>query len=202
MSHAHKSRRPHVAGLNEVMLAMQDEGFSWMIMSYIWLSHASHMNESCTDMSVSNATQWQTWWGYACYAGWSLFWVLMSCLRLSHVSRMNESCTHISESCHTWISHVAHLHESCRTYNWVIWIMDTYQRVMSHTNQAMLCRVRASRESRHTWISHVSHMNESCRTYEIWMSHVSRRNESCLAYECGHSCCAGWGHSVSHGTHA
>ena len=46
---------------------------------------------------------------------------------------------------HIWMSHVTHMSESCRTYEWV----------MSHI-----------------WMSHVTHMNESCHTYEWVMSHI------------------------------
>ena len=55
------------------------------------------------------------------------------------------------------MSHVAHMNESCRTYEWV----------MSHIR-----------------MSHVEHMNESCRTYEwlishIWKSHVTFDSCTC-----------------------
>jgi len=68
----------------------------------------------------------------------------------------------MKKSCHTWMSRLTHMNESCYTYEWV-----------------ML----------HIWIRHVTHMNESCHTYEwvkshIWMSHVTRMNESCNTYEC------------------
>ena len=124
--------------------------YEW-VMSHIWRSHVTHMNEACHT-----------------YA-WAMLHVWMS-----HVTHMNESCptyegvmshiwrshvTHMNESCHTcecvmalvWMSHVTHMKESCHTYEWV----------MSH----ML-------------MSHVTHMIESCPTYEgvmshIWMSHVT-----------------------------
>ena len=62
---------------------------------------------------------------------------------------------------HIWVSHVAHMNESCRTN----------ERVMSHM-----------------WMSYVAHRNESCRTYEcvmshIWMSYVAHMNELCRTYE-------------------
>ena len=62
---------------------------------------------------------------------------------------------------HIWMSHVAHINESCRKYEWV----------MSHI-----------------WMSHVAHMNESCRTYE-WVaphmrkSRVTHVDESCRTCE-------------------
>jgi len=46
---------------------------------------------------------------------------------------------------HIWMSHVAHMNESCHTYEWA----------MSHI-----------------WMSHVTHMNEPCHTYEWAMSHI------------------------------
>jgi len=43
---------------------------------------------------------------------------------------------------HTWMSHVAHMNESCRTHEWV----------MSHI-----------------WMSHVAHINESSLVSHVWM---------------------------------
>ena len=81
-----------------------------------------------------------------------LFWnytnghIHMSHAQMSHVAHIHASCR-IYEwvMSHIWMSHVAHMNESCRTCKWV----------MSHI-----------------WISHVAHMHESCRTYEWIMSHV------------------------------
>jgi len=80
-----------------------------------------------------------------------------------------------SVDAHIWMSHVAHMNESCRTYEWV---------------------------TGHIWIRHVTQMNESRGTYEggdcgvdtvrmrvddwvmahIWMSHGTHVNASC--HEC------------------
>ena len=94
----------------------------------------------------------------------------------------------------TWMSHVAHMNESCHTYEWVmshIWmshVARTYEWVISHiTHMNESCRMDEWVMS-HKWMSHVAHMNESCRTYQwvvshIWMSHVAHMNESCRTCE-------------------
>jgi len=86
---------------------------------------------------------------------------------MSHVAHMNESChTYEWVMSHIWMSHAAHMNESCHTYEWVM---------------------------PHIWLSHVTHMTESCRTYEwvmshVWMSHVTHMNESCHTYETCNGC--------------
>ena len=125
-------------------------------MSQIWVSHATHMNES------SHTYDW-----------------VMSHIWMSHVTGMKASChshewvlphiwknyvTHMNESCHKyervishlWMSPVTHMNESCHTYEWVL---------------------------SHIWMSHVTRMNESWHTCEwvmahIWMSQVTNMNES------------------------
>jgi len=81
---------------------------------------------------------------------------------MSHVAHLNESCrTYESSIPYIQMSHVAHMNESCRKYEWV------------------MSQIR---------MSHVAHQNESCRTYEwvmshTWMSHVAHQNASCRTYE-------------------
>jgi len=67
-------------------------------MSYLWMSHVTHINESC------HTYKW-----------------VMAHIYMSHVTRMTESC-HIYESVmsYIWISHVTHTNESCYWYKWVL----------------------------------------------------------------------------------
>ena len=99
-------------------------------MSHIWMSHVTHMNESC------HTYEW-----------------VMSHIWMRHVTNMNESChTYECVMSHIWMSHVTHMNESCQTYEWVmshIWMTHsgllfkkdnapvpeschTYECVMSH----------------------------------------------------------------------
>ena len=146
----------------------------------MWMSHVTHMNESC------HTCEW-----------------VMSHIWMSHVTHVNESC-HICEwvMSHIWMSHVTHVNESCHTYEWVmshIWMSHVtrmsesshaYEWDMSHLFArdeildlgdrqdhelvGWICR----NESRRIWTSHVTHMKESCHLYnELWhiwtnMSHV------------------------------
>ena len=143
--------------------------------SLIWMSHVSHMNESCP-----------------------LHVCVMSLIWISHVSHTNESrlsykrvMSLISMGSLVCTSHVSHMIESCLSYEWVmslIWMSH-----VSHMNESCLTRrrVRAQRHrgraraDRDIWMSHVSFVNKSCLSREwvmslLWMSHVSHMSESCL----------------------
>jgi len=99
---------------------------------------------------------------------------------MSHVAHVDESC----RTCewvvsHMWISHVAHVDESCRTCEWVLSHM--WMSRVAHVDQS--CRTCEWVVS-HMWMSRVAHVNESCRTCEwvlshTWMSPVAHVNESC-----------------------
>jgi len=107
----------------------------------------------------------------------------MAHLWMSHVAYVNESCrTYEWVMSHIWISHVTHMNESCYTYELVS--CHTYEWVMSRIWKKP-CRTYECVMS-HIWMSHVAHMNESCRTYKRVMhtSHVAHMKESCRTYEC------------------
>jgi len=163
-----KSPRSAIAGRG-VNLYIWDHPFNiiWRdsVMSHIWMSHVTHMSESC-----------HTWMSHVTHMNHSCHtyeWV-MSHIRMSHVTHMSESChtcewvishmwmshvMHMNESCqtcewvmsHMWMSHVKHVNESCHTYKWV----TPYGYGMSH-----LC------------MSHATHINMSCHTYKRVMSHI------------------------------
>jgi len=79
------------------------------VMSHIWMSHVTHMNESC------HTYEW-----------------VMSHIQMSYVTHMNESChTYRWVMSHIWMSHVTHMNESWHTYRWVI-----SQIQMSHVTHA------------------------------------------------------------------
>jgi len=82
-----------------------------------------------------------------------------TCVTMTHSCMWHDSFTHM------WMSHVAHVENSCR-------------RVMSHM-----------------WMSHVTYVNESCHTCEwvmshMWMSHVTYVYESwpLIWMSHGHTC--------------
>jgi len=97
-----------------------------------------------------------------------------------------------------WMSHVANMNESCRTYEWVMSHIWTSR--IAHMNES--CHRCACVMSK-IWLSHVAHVHESCCTYDevsvahmneschtygwvashIWMSDATHMNESCHTYE-------------------
>jgi len=169
------------------------------VMSRLWMSHVTHMNESCHNMWMSHAThEWvmshlRMSHGTLMNGSWHNYeW-----LRVSHMTLVNESwhtyewvmAQHVNESCHT------HMKESCRlnegsaaplssmTHNvWqdssisVIWLIQT--RDMTHSNawhDSFICMTHDPLSSvRHdeTW---PTLMNESCNMTQdsfLWMSHT------------------------------
>jgi len=72
---------------------------------------------------------------------------------------------------HKWISHVAHINESCYMYEWVI----------SHVWMRRVARINASRHTyecvtSHVWTSHVARTNALRRTCAWVTSHMSMRD--------------------------
>ena len=133
-------------------------------MSHVWMSHVTHMNESC------HTYEW-----------------VMAHVWMSHGTRMNDSCEtyagvmwHIHEwvMAHIWVSHGTYMNESWHTYEWVM-------AQISCTNALALIAVM-----RHIRMSHVTHTNESWDTYEWVMGHIrmshNYKEETRQRYE-GHS---------------
>jgi len=103
---------------------------------------------------------------------------------MRHIALMHESChTYEWVMSHIRMSHVTHTNESCHTYEWVmshIWMSH-----VTHTNESSPTYEWAMS---HIRMSHVTRMNESYHTYEwvisdIRMSHVTHVSESCHTYE-------------------
>jgi len=185
--------------------------YEW-VMSRIWRSHVTHMNES-----------WHTY-------GWVMSRVWMSpltvdefreccgisasathCNSLQHMSHVKIWMSHVAdcklrgccgisitsqhnatnESWHTyewdvsdvWMSHVTYMNESCHTHEWVM--AHIWMRHVRRMNGS--CHIDEWAMS-HVLMSHVTRMNETCQTYEwvmsdLWMGHVTDMNESCHIYE-------------------
>ena len=96
-----------------------------------------------------------------------------------------------------WMSHVAHVNESCRTYEWVTSRMNESCYIwMSHESSTVIARRRGvstschgTRELSHgkrrvyLWIIHVTHINASWHTYKnltdqvmwLWDEETKRR---------------------------
>jgi len=148
-------------------------------MSHIWVSHVTHMKESC------HTYEW-----------------VMSHIWMSHVSHIWMShVTHMSESrdtyeyvlCHIWMCHVSHIwmcHESriwichvshaCATWHnsvpprrWLAWCpsraivpYDTASRIFGFVHTYL-------NEFSHIWTSHVLHMIQSYVTCVWVICHVT-----------------------------
>jgi len=176
----------------------------------MWVSHVTHMNESCHRRDHAMSHTWK-----------------------SHGTHMKESChTRVKESCHTRVK------ESCHTYRWVmahVWMSHVthiwqshvirvddswhnYERVMSHTYEKIMSHVFNEswqtygwvmshtygkvmsnvwmRHGTHVWMSrviniwtsHVKHVYESWRTCEWVMAHVRMSHGACNGARMNESC--------------
>jgi len=66
---------------------------------------------------------------------------------------------------HTWMSHVAHMNESCHTCEWVM--SHTWMNESCHTHEWVMS---------HIWIRHATPMKGSCHAYRWFMSHIWMRD--------------------------
>ena len=155
-------------------------------MSHIWMSHVTHMNESCHTYQRVISQIW-----------------------MSHDPHMHKSYhTYVSKSWHTyeWVMsqgcrpdqrHGTHMSESC--HRGVDPINPTADQKHHHTYTRYMCDGVFKNTITHIWLFHmcescltnesvISHMKESHVSYEwvmshIWKSHVAHMNESWHIYK-------------------
>ena len=111
-------------------------------MSHMWLSHVTHMNESC------HTYEW-----------------VMSHIWMSPVTHTNESChTYEWVMSHIWMSHVTHTNESCHTHEGVTpHLTESKQTAPPHPTNTYKWVIMTP----HTRTSHVTRKNESRHTRRI-----------------------------------
>ena len=152
------------------------------VMSHIWMSRITHMNESCA-MTIHVCAM-----THSCMCHDSYEWVIYdSHILMSHDTHMNEYDIPDSFMYVTRLIHIdshTKTHVPSRLSEWVTshWRMSH----VTHTNESHCAHI-PSRLSEgvtsHIRMSHVAHMYESRRTY-VWvtshirMSHVALTNES------------------------
>jgi len=153
--------------------------YIYVVMSHVWMSHGTLMNESCHthvwymfDICVTASTCNEVMSHVTHMCIYMYIYLVMSHVWMSHVTHTKESC------------HVTHMIESCHSYVWPL--LPWHMNVSLHTYESATC---------HICTSHVTHVNESCHTYEwimshIWMSHVT--------HMCDHFCHDIW---MSHFRH-
>ena len=120
------------------------------VMSHVWMSHGTYLNESCHTFA----------------------WV-MSHIWMSHVTLMNESW-HTSRAQLLQISHDTHMIESwhtlltscCNVYGWD----------MSPVNESC----QKFEWTCHVWMSHVTNMIKSCHACESRCAHATLMDESVM----------------------
>jgi len=150
-------------------------------MSHVWMSHVSHVNESCLICKWVMSNMWMSPVTYLIESCHIFNWV-MSHMWMSDVSYVNESCL----ICAWVMTHTSMCHAS---YVWEF----VNELCMSHMCMSHVSLLNAITCHRH--ISHVSHVNTSChKLYYIlrdvsicgWvMSHIwiISHVESCLTCE-------------------
>ena len=213
----------HVIGATDCLKSYHT--YVW-VMSHVWMSHVTCMNESRLMECVACHTyEWVmrvTPTNESCVA-----WRRISSrirIRISHV-------THEWDMSHVWMSHVsqdvccqgeivvAHMNESCHTYEWVmshirmshvVHMIESLSHVTQNAYRREVILVVHINESRHTRINESRHTEyiPRRRVVHICMSHGTHMNESCHTYEWGTSHRTRraeknpWSHRwMSHGTH-
>ena len=116
--------------------------YEW-VMSHLWMSHVTHMDESChthtcqtDDQMFVSTTEWvMSHTNKSCHTCKCQRDKLDACGidPMSHVTHMNESChTYEWDMSHTWMSHVTHMNESRDTYEWICFTCTNESCHMSH----------------------------------------------------------------------
>ena len=128
------------------------------VMSHIWMSHVTHVNES------RHRYEW-----------------VMSHRWISHVTRINESYhTYERAISHIWMIHGTHMNES-----WHICAWGMAHRSMSHvTHMNGSCHAKQAQQSITKKCDNCAYecvvLDESCHTYEWVMSHISMSHGTCV----------------------
>ena len=127
-THMNASCNTHECVMSHIWMPKGHESLTYQshVMSHMWMSHVTHVNGSCRTYEWAIMTHIWMPKGHS----WNCY--------VSDSWPLGHSCVwHDSFICVT--SHVTHVNESCRTYEWA----------MSHI-----------------WMSHATHMNASCHTHE------------------------------------
>ena len=146
------------------------------VVSRTWMSHVAHMDESCHTYKWPRAgmgwlrsvgsIKWQV-----SFEEYRLFHGALLQKRPIILSILLTKATPYQVMSHVWRSHVTHMNESCRTYEWVV----------SHILMSHVAQMNSLQQSAQVW-SYITHMGGSRHTYEwimshIWMSHVTHIND-------------------------
>jgi len=175
MSELSDSHVPHVQILCVVCMRVSRINESchtcdW-VMLHKWMSHRTHMNESCHTHEISSdlvGSHVHILCAHTC----------MCHIWMSHVTHVN-----VNESCHTYEWVMSHLkNESCHTYEWVMTHIWKYvgTRGFAYATCANTVCVRVCVCVTHEWdlsqmwMSQVTH--EKWVMSQIWMSLVTHEN--------------------------
>jgi len=154
----------------------------YQVMSHVWRSHVTHMNESCrtyewvvSHILISHVAQMNSLqqsaqvWSYITHMGGSYHtyeWV-MSHTWMNHVTHING----LEQSPQVW-SYITHMGGSRHTYEWI----------MSHIWMSHVTHINDLEQSPQEW-SYITHMKGSRHTYEWVVSHIFTSHESCRTNE-------------------
>jgi len=132
----------------------------------MWMSHVTHMNESC---HTCERVMSHIWFSHGTRDPWHVMQFFFY-----NTPVTSHDIWHEWVMSHVWMSHL------------------TYTNQSRHT---MPCAFSKTRTASHMWASHVTHLNETCSTYEqviphIWKSHFTCVKKSCHTrpvYTCIHT---------------
>ena len=156
--------------------------YEW-VMSHIWMSHVTHMNESC-HIYMNESCHTYEW---VSSQKWNMAHrdIITPQSAMSHGTHMHDPWrTYARVISHAWMSHITHMNESQESHHtnekWQIamFSLRSLQWVMAHTRMRDVTYEYVISKA---LMSHNTRMNESYYMHEwvisyTWMSHVTRVN--------------------------
>ena len=150
--------------------------YEW-VMSRLWMSHGTHMNESWHTLSVVWCIQMCDIW--ICHVihmkeSWHTYEWVMAHIWMSHGTHMNEPChTYEWVMPHIWMSHVTHMNESCH----IRMCHDSFTYAMTREGFMAYRERYAMTPSRMQWLLHMwvmthSYLRHDSFTCEPWLLYM------------------------------
>jgi len=141
----HRLRLPPLALSCHPLLPVTNINESCIVTQHTWMSHVTHMNESCHTY------------------GWD-----MSHMWTSHV-------THERVVSHAWMSHVTHMNTSRHVWQKHRGHFKRRKTQQQHISMGHVTHVNEALQQRHTSMCHVTQIHESCHAYQCVMSRLWMR---------------------------
>jgi len=123
------------------------------------------------------------WHTQSCRTCYAQEWV-MSHMWMSHVAHVNESCRTCEWVMSVWMSHVAHANESYRRCEWVKSCVTNSFIYATLIHMCDACMLHARMSRTYEWVSHISLKIKRCMLHDPcieWQVRISRARATWLS---------------------